>query len=45
MCIRDSSSPGLGGIEKQTGEDIAGEIIDYVVQKAQGKRRKDRIGA
>ena len=45
LVLEVNSSPGLGGIEKQTGEDIAGEIIDYVVQKAQGKRRKDRIGA
>ncbi|HMS92261.1 MAG TPA: 30S ribosomal protein S6--L-glutamate ligase [Candidatus Saccharibacteria bacterium] len=45
LVLEVNSSPGLGGIEKQTGEDIAGEIIDYVVQKAKGKRRKDRIGA
>ena len=45
LVLEVNSSPGLGGIESQTGEDIAGEIIDYVVQKASGKRRKDRIGA
>jgi ribosomal protein S6--L-glutamate ligase len=45
LVLEVNSSPGLGGIENQTGEDIAGEIIDYVVQKASGKRRKDRIGA
>jgi ribosomal protein S6--L-glutamate ligase len=45
LVLEVNSSPGLQGIEKQTGEDIAGEIIDYVVSKALGKRRKDRIGA
>lgn len=45
LVLEVNSSPGLGGIEKQTGEDIAGEIIEYVVSKASGKRRKDRIGA
>ena len=45
LVLEVNSSPGLGGIESQTGEDIAGEIIEYVIQKAQGKRRKDRIGA
>ncbi len=45
LVLEVNSSPGLEGIEAQTGEDIAGEIIEYVVQKAQGKRRKDRIGA
>lgn len=45
LVLEVNSSPGLQGIEQQTGEDIAGEIIDYVVDKALGKRRKDRIGA
>ena len=45
LVLEVNSSPGLEGIETQTGEDIAGEIIEYVVQKAKGKRRKDRIGA
>jgi len=45
LVLEVNSSPGLGGIEAQTKEDIAGEIIDYVVAKAAGKRRKDRIGA
>jgi len=45
LVLEVNSSPGLGGIEMQTKEDIAGEIIDYVVSKASGKRRKDRIGA
>lgn len=45
LILEVNSSPGLQGPERQTGEDIAGEIIDYVVTKASGKRRKDRIGA
>ena len=45
LILEVNSSPGLQGPERQTGEDLAGEIIDYVVTKASGKRRKDRIGA
>lgn len=45
LVLEVNSSPGLEGIENQTKQDIAGEIIDYVVTKASGKRRKDRIGA
>lgn len=45
LVIEVNSSPGLYGIEKQTGIDIAGEIVDYVIRKALGKHRKDRIGA
>ncbi|MEI8072755.1 MAG: 30S ribosomal protein S6--L-glutamate ligase [Candidatus Saccharibacteria bacterium] len=45
LVLEVNSSPGLRGIESQTGEDIAGQIIDYVVAKSAGKRRKDRIGA
>jgi ribosomal protein S6--L-glutamate ligase len=45
LVIEVNNSPGLSGIEAQTGEDIAGAIIDYTVQKAGKKHRKDRIGA
>lgn len=45
LILEVNSSPGLQGPERQTGEDIAGEIIDYLVAKASGKRRKDKIGA
>lgn len=45
LVLEVNSSPGLQGIEAQTGEDIAGTIVDYLVEKAGGKRRKDRIGA
>ncbi|RYY12595.1 MAG: hypothetical protein EOO36_17190, partial [Cytophagaceae bacterium] len=33
-----NSSPGLEGIEKATGLDIAGRIIDYTAALAQRKR-------
>ncbi len=45
LVLEVNSSPGLEGIEKQTKEDIAGKMIDFVVERAQGKRRRDKIGA
>lgn len=45
LVIEVNPSPGLDGIEEQTGADIAGEIVEHAVEKALGKRRKDRIGA
>ncbi|MDP4038758.1 MAG: 30S ribosomal protein S6--L-glutamate ligase [bacterium] len=45
LVLEVNSSPGLLGIEKQTGSNIAGEIIDYVATKAASKRKRDRIGA
>lgn len=45
LVLEVNSSPGLEGIEAQTKEDIAGKMIDYVVERAQGKRRRDKIGA
>jgi ribosomal protein S6--L-glutamate ligase len=41
-----NSSPGLEGIEKSTGVDIAGKIVEYVEQSVAKERRpKDRIKA
>jgi ribosomal protein S6--L-glutamate ligase len=46
LVLEVNSSPGLEGIEKSTGVDIAGKIIDYVEQSVNLKRRpKDRIKA
>lgn len=45
LVIEVNPSPGIEGIEKQTGKDIAGEIIDFVIEKSSGRRKKDRIGA
>lgn len=39
-----NSSPGLEGIEKATGVNIAGKIIDFVNKNASKKNKRDRIG-
>jgi ribosomal protein S6--L-glutamate ligase len=44
LVLEVNSSPGFG-IEKVTGRDVAGAILDYVEQNARGKRRKDKVGA
>jgi ribosomal protein S6--L-glutamate ligase len=44
LVLEVNASPGFG-IEKVTGHDVAGKIIDYVEQNAKGRQRKDRIGA
>ncbi|MGI4875174.1 MAG: 30S ribosomal protein S6--L-glutamate ligase [Janthinobacterium lividum] len=38
LVLEVNSSPGLEGIEKATGLDIAGRIIDYTARLAQRKR-------
>ena len=46
MVLEVNSSPGLEGIEKATGTDIAGKIIEFVELSVAKKRRpKDRIKA
>jgi len=46
MVLEVNSSPGLEGIEKSTGIDIAGKIVEYVERSVARKRRpKDRIKA
>lgn len=45
LVLEVNSSPGLEGIEAQTGEDIATKMIDFVTERAKGKRRRDKIGA
>jgi ribosomal protein S6--L-glutamate ligase len=46
LVLEVNSSPGLEGIEKSTGVDIAGKIIEYVEQSVARERRpKDRIKA
>lgn len=44
LVLEVNSSPGFG-IEKVTGRDVAGKILDYIEQNARGKRRRDRVGA
>jgi ribosomal protein S6--L-glutamate ligase len=46
MVLEVNSSPGLEGIEKSTGIDIASRIVEYVEQSVARKRRpKDRVKA
>jgi len=46
LVLEVNSSPGLEGIEKSTGIDIAGKIIEYVERSVAKERRpKDRIKA
>lgn len=45
LVIEVNSSPGLEGIEKTTGKDIASKIIEYVELHAKRQKKKDRIGA
>lgn len=46
MVLEVNSSPGLEGIEKATGVDIAGKIVEYITRNA-GKKRipKDKVKA
>jgi len=46
LVMEVNSSPGLEGIEKSTGKDIAGKIVEYLEKKAAKKptRIKDKIG-
>ena len=34
LVLEVNSSPGLEGIEKASGVNVAGEIIDYVINEA-----------
>lgn len=46
MVLEVNSSPGLEGIEKATGVDIAGKIVDYIETTAKKKRLpKDKVKA
>lgn len=52
LVMEVNSSPGLEGIEKATGIDIAGKIMDYISRNVtpeepikQRRGRKDKIGA
>jgi ribosomal protein S6--L-glutamate ligase len=55
LVMEVNSSPGLEGIEKSTGIDIASKIMDYIEQnvthpheeepKRKRRIRKDNIGA
>lgn len=44
LVLEVNSSPGFK-IEKVTGHNIAGHIMDYIEQNAKGRQRKDKVGA
>lgn len=44
LVLEVNSSPGFG-IERVTGKNVAGAILDYIEQNANRKPRKDRVGA
>ncbi|WP_013324685.1 30S ribosomal protein S6--L-glutamate ligase [Gloeothece verrucosa] len=43
VVMEVNSSPGLEGIEKATGIDVAGKIIDFVARNAENGSTRDRI--
>lgn len=44
LVLEVNASPGFG-IEKVTGRDIAGKIIDYIERNAKRGNKKDKVGA
>lgn len=44
LVLEVNSSPGFG-VEKVTGRNVAGAIIEHIEQNAKRKPRKDRVGA
>ncbi len=44
LVLEVNSSPGLEGIEKATGKDIAGSIISYIESQKGQNFKKDRVG-
>jgi ribosomal protein S6--L-glutamate ligase len=52
LVMEVNSSPGLEGIEKATGIDVAGAVMEYIAKnvnleepKPKRRQRKDSIGA
>lgn len=45
LVLEVNSCPGLEGVEKITGVDIASKIIEYIEANAKRKPRKDKVGA
>jgi ribosomal protein S6--L-glutamate ligase len=43
VVMEVNSSPGLGGIEKTTGIDVAGKIIEFIAKSAVPGGTRDRI--
>lgn len=46
LVLEVNSSPGLNGVEKATGVDVAGKIIEYIERNIHkpASRKKDKIG-
>jgi ribosomal protein S6--L-glutamate ligase len=44
LILEVNASPGFG-IEKVTGRNVAGEIIEYVEMNAKRRNKKDKVGA
>jgi ribosomal protein S6--L-glutamate ligase len=42
VVMEVNSTPGLEGIEKTTGKDVAGMIIDYIEKNAAGRKTGTR---
>ncbi len=45
LVLEVNSSPGLGGIEKVTGRNVAAKMIEYVEINAKRRNKKDKVGA
>lgn len=45
LVLEVNSSPGLEGIEKITGRNVAAKIIEYIELNAKRQTKKDKIGA
>jgi len=44
VVMEVNSSPGLEGIEKATGMDVAGEVIAFIEKNAAHGKTRDRVG-
>lgn len=45
LVLEVNANPGIEGIEKVTGRNVADKIIEYVENNAKQRNRKDRVGA
>ncbi len=45
LVLEVNSNPGLEGIQKVTGRDVADKIIEYIELNAKRRNKKDRVGA
>jgi ribosomal protein S6--L-glutamate ligase len=45
LVLEVNANPGLEGIERVTGRNVAEKIIEYVERNAKQRNRKDRVGA